>query len=71
MTVEKEKDFELPAWSDDVSKETRLVAWAILQLARETYGVADAIDALYNRLDGIEKSLDAINEELPMAGMGR
>jgi hypothetical protein len=53
-----------PGWSIEASKDSMLVAWAILQAVAELKDVADAIDALHQRLDGIEKSLDRTNELL-------
>jgi hypothetical protein len=63
-------DFELPEWAANCSKDAELVAWALMRVAAEVNNASDAIDSLHNRLDGIEKSLDLIGNELPNAGRG-
>jgi hypothetical protein len=48
---------ELPEWAVNCSKDATLIAWAIVRAVDEMKNVADAIDSVHQRLDGIEKSL--------------
>jgi len=66
----EEGELRLPAWNE-CKPDAQLIAYALMRVTKELERVAEALEGSGRTLISIDKALDYIGNELPIAGTGR